>query len=243
MILSVQKAMHILRVLSDRKNRPVSLQEISRKTGYPKPTCVHILQTLCHDGYVIRQSHSEGYTLGPSLYHLTRYGPYEQELIALCRPVMRWMERKSGATVVLSVIRNKQKFIIAYADSEQNLLVEHPSIRTDDIYRTATGRAMLAWMEPREVQAIWEKYGAPPAGHWEAVTTLEELTEALRKLRKQQVIISKDGKNVGFACPLFRGEDCIGAIGLAWKGNAPEEKVPHILVRGTKELLRRLNYE
>ena len=243
MIQSVQKAMEILRVVSDGKNHPVPLMEIAQKTGYPKPTCAHLLETLCHDGYAERVSHAEGYRLGAAAYYLTRYGSFEQPLVSLCRPVMRWMERKTHATVILSVLRNRQKFIIAYADTEQNLLREHPSICMDDLYRTATGRAMLAWMEEEELRAIWEQHGPPPAGHWDAVRTFGELTEALKLLRRQAVICSEDGKNVGYACPLFCRSVCIGAIGIAQKSDLPAEKLLPILKKGTKEILRRLEYE
>lgn len=243
MIQSVQKAMKILAVLSDAQNTPVPLMTIAAKTGYPKPTCSHLLETLREEGYVVRVSHTEGYLLGPAVYQLTRFGPYEQELVALCRPVMRWMERKSHATVILSVIRNRQKFIIAYADKEQELLTEHSSIRTDDLYRTATGRAILAQMEPHEVKEIWEKAGPPPTGHWDGVTSLPQLTAALKQLRRQETVSSQDGKNVGFACPLFRGSACIGAVGLAWKGEPPTETLLPILKKGAKEINRRLRYE
>ena len=157
MIHSVEKAMKILAVISNAKNAPVTLMELSNQTGIPKPTCSHLLETLCHDGYARRVSHTEGYVLGPAVYHLTRYGRYEKELVTLCRPIMRWMEKKSHATVVLSVIQNHQKFIIDYADDEQNLFSEHPQIRTDEIYRTATGRAILSHMDRNEVRAIWGK--------------------------------------------------------------------------------------
>ena len=257
MILSVQKAMRILSVLSDGKNHPVPLMEIAAKTGYPKSTCAHILETLCRDGYVKRISHAEGYALGPALYHLTRYGRYEAELISLCRPVMRWMEKKSHATAVLSVIQSNQKFIIDYADQEQNLFLEHPTIRTDDIYRTATGRAILAYMDREQVKEIWEKYGGPPAGHWDEITSCESLIEALKTIRRQEIVISgameKEGERnaVGYACPIFRRSVCIGAVGIACKpiGSCQtidpqtEQMVCDILKKGTKEIMRRLSYE
>jgi DNA-binding IclR family transcriptional regulator len=78
---------------------------------------------------------------------------------------MRWMERKSHATVILSVIQSNRKFIIDYADTEQNFFFDHTTIRTDDIYRTATGRAILSHMDRGEIERIWEKYGKPPLGH------------------------------------------------------------------------------
>lgn len=256
MIHSVQKAMHILSVLSDAKNQPVPLMDIAERTGYPKPTCAHLLETLCHDGYAVRVSQTKGYILGPALYCLTRYGRYEEELVSLCRPVMRWMERNSHATVVLSVIQSHHKFIIDYADAEQNLFSEHPKIRTDDIYRTATGRAILAHSDRETVEEIWRKYDAPPKKHWSEVTSYETLSEALDRLRKQDVVVSgvENGvvkhRNVGLACPLFRGKVCVGAVGLAWKTEEETAFDPEteawlcgILKKGAREIRRLLSYE
>jgi len=249
MIQSVQKAMRILTILSDNKNGPLPLREIALRAGYPKPTCAHLLDALCTDGYAMRISHEAGYTLGPAVYNLTRYGRYEDEFITLCRPVMRWMERKTHATVILSEIRAGQKFIIDYLDNEQNLLREHPYIRTDDIYRTATGRAILAHMPRDEVRTIYEKYGSPPPNHWNEVNSWETLIAQLAILREQK-IITAGRSSVGYACPLLQRTVCIGAIGLAWKCSSgethpdeeTEEMLKSILLRGTKEIHRRLMY-
>ncbi len=257
MILSVQKAMRILTVLSDSKSRSVSLMEIAQKTGYPKPTCSHLLETLCHDGYAVRISHTDGYTLGPAIYCLTRHGRYEEDLITLCRPVMRWMEKSSRATVVLSVIQGSQKFIIDYADTEQNLLSEHSAIRTDDIYRTATGRAILAHMERDAVKEVYARYGAPPPEQWRNVPSFEVLLERLEVLRDQDIIFTgiENGivtqSSIGLGCPLFRKHTCIGAIGLAWKVDAIGQPLPseiestlcRVLKKGAQEIRRRIAYE
>lgn len=257
MIYSIQKAMNILDILSNEKNHPVPLIEIAERTGYPKPTCSHILETLCHDGYVKKISHSKGYTLGPSLYRLTRYGRYEKEFVTLCRPVIRWMERTSHATVVLSVIQSSQKFIIDYADSEQNLFSENSTIRADDIYRTATGKAILAYMDRDQVKDIWKKYGKPLEGHWDGITSFESLIEALEKIRRQEIIVSqaaeKEGEKnaIGYAYPLFQRKICIGAVGIAWKplhsgqtiDPKTEKQLCDILRKGAKEIMRRLSYE
>lgn len=257
MIYSIQKAMQILSILSEEKNHPVPLADIATKSGYPKPTCSHILETLCQDGYVVRISQSKGYTLGPALYYLTRYGRYKEEFVTLCRPVIRWMERKSHATVVLSVIQSSQKFIIDYADSEQNLFSKHSTIRADDIYRTATGRAILAYMDHDQIKDIWEKYGKPLAGHWDEITSFESLIEALEKIRLQEIVVSKATKKegeknaIGYAYPLFRRTTCIGAVGIAWKplhsgeitDPQTEKQLCDILRKGAKEIMRRLSYE
>ena len=130
MIHSVHKAMQILTVISDGKGEPVSVAEIAERTAFPKPTCAHLLATLREDGYVKKVSHTAGYVLGPSTHYLSRYGRYENEMISLARPVMRWMEQKTHATVVLAVIQNGHKYIIEHLDNEQNLFADHPTIKT-----------------------------------------------------------------------------------------------------------------
>lgn len=257
MINSVEKAMTILSLLSDAKNSPVRLAEIAERTGYPKPTCSHILDTLCRDGYVKHISRSAGYALGPSVYRLTRYGRYDAELVTLCRPVLRWLERKSHGTVVLSVIQSNRKFIIDYADGEQNLFLDRETIRTDDIYRTATGRAILAYMDRDRVKAVWDKYGKPPEGHWDSVTSYDSLLYALDEIRRHSVVVtdatdrSGDRDSVGYACPLFHRSRCIGAVGIAWKSADPKEYenrekaelLSSLVKKGAKEIMRRLSYE
>ena len=49
---SVEKTMIILRALSNCKNNPIRLAELSQITGINKSTTSHILKTLCDNGYV-----------------------------------------------------------------------------------------------------------------------------------------------------------------------------------------------
>ncbi len=255
MIYSVQKAMRILSVISDQKGEPLSLGRIAERTALPKPTCSHLLATLEQDGYVKRISHTLGYVLGPSTYYLSRYGRYENERIVLARPVMRWMERQTHATVVLSVIENHRKYIVEYMDNEQNLFRERSLIKEDDIYRTATGRAILAQMNRDEIKEVWKSNGPPPEGDWDEVKSYEELLDALSEVKRQSVVITKgskrkDSETRGFACPLFQRSACIGAVGLAWTRSDEseeelariEKKLCDVLLKGKKEIQRRLLY-
>ena len=256
MIRSVQKAMQILTVISDNKGKAVSLAEISAKTQIPKPTCSRLLETLLRDGYVRKISHFAGYVLGPSTHYLSRYGRYESEMISLIRPVMRWMEHKTGATVILAVIQNNQKYIIESMDNEQNLFEEHPMIRVDDIYRTATGRAILAQMNRDEVKSIWDSNGPPKKEDWDNIESYDDLIDALKKIQIQPIVITEANPNEkqltkGYACPIFQKSVCVGAIGIAWirtnesdvESQAIEESLCGILRKGTKEIQRRLSYQ
>ena len=253
MIESVRKAMKILSVISDAAGGALTLAEISERTGYPKPTCAHITKTLAEEGYVLRISHTVGYTLGPGAYYLTRYGRYEEKLISICRPVMRYMERKSGAAVILSVIKNSDKFIIDTYDTSQNMFKKRAQIRIDDIYRTATGRAILAEMSDEDAIAVYKKHGPPPRGHWDEVDGIESLLSELKNIRKQKIVITgrhgskNDRPALGIARAIFDKKHCVGAVGLAvWDegiGDEELEKLRAILIRGAAEIQRRLTFE
>lgn len=249
MIQSVQKAMQILSVISNGKNEPVTLAQIAQITGFPKPTCAHIVETLCQSGYIEHVSRSEGYRLGLAVYHLTRYGRYGEELIALCRPVLKWMESNSQAAALLTVIRNQQKFIIDYVDTGKHLFPEYQQVRTDDIYRTAGGRVILAHMDRDQLMDIYHKYGAPPQGVWEGVTSFDTLCRELERLRTQPVVAVRNSSAIGNACALMHGASCLGAVGLGWHvtPDAPataerHRKIERVLVEGTREIQRRLQY-
>lgn len=251
MIQSVAKAMRILAVIADGKAEPVPLGVIAAQSGYPKPTCAHIVDTLCEQGYVQRVSHAGGYRLGPALYHLTRYGRYEEELISVCHPVLRWMEHNTQATALLAVMENRQKFIIDYVDSSPRMFSEYQLIRRDALYRTATGRAILSRMDRVQLEEIYRQYGAPLEGEWAEVTDFDSLCREVEYLRMQKVVPVHQSLTSGCACALMQGEICIGAVGLGWwNGDLPQnelaalqQRMERVLRRGVKEIERRLSYQ
>ena len=209
------------------------------------------METLCADGYVQRVSHSEGYRLGPALYHLTRYGRYDEELISLCHPVLRWMERTAQATAILTVVQNRQKFIIDYVDTQYKMFPEYQQIRTDNLYHTATGRVILSRMDRRQVEEIYRQHGNPAAGEWDEVTSWESLCRELETLRMQPVVAIRNPGTAGCACALMRGTECLGAVGLAWLCEEGTEeaqsmrrsRIEQTLLRGVREIHRRLSYQ
>ncbi len=244
MIQSVKKAMAILSIISDGRGEPVKIKSISEKTGFPPPTASHILESLSSEGYVVRVSHTDGYILGPSLFHLTRFGRYDERLVALARPVLRSIEKKSGATVILSIIQSGYKFIIDYLDGEQNIFPERQRIITDDIYRTATGRVILSRMGMEERREIYGKYGVPSPSHWRGVDSFHSLSERLDRLACEDVVISGlDGgiavhDILGFASPIYKNAVCIGALGIAQRCTIGE-RVSEEAVRMLSELVLR----
>ncbi len=255
-IQSVKKTMNILSILSNNKNKPVSVSAISKITGFNKSTCMHILSTLMSDGYVKKVSHSQGYILGPSTYLLTRYGRYDEDFISICRPVIRWLFNKINCTIILATLQSNQKFVIDYIDEKGILTYGNSSkIFNDDIYRTATGRAMLAHSDRDVVENFYKKHGKPLSEHWSEVNSYESLCEELDKIKKTSVVktemVNPDKTiSIGYAQTLFKGISCIGSIGVAIKCQKDEYDeyvkrdtiIKKRLSQATNEINRRLAY-
>ena len=254
MITSVKKALGILSALADGENSPITVSTLAKTLDINRSTCSHIVKTLVACGYAQRVSHEDGYILGPEAYCLSRFGRYADEIVEVCQPVMNWLYKKTGCVVVLSVIANDEKYIIKSLDKEHKIFLKDESIRSDDIYRTATGRIILANMDEADVKNVYAKLGAPMENEWGGITSYEELTEQLNKITKTDIIVTthriEQEFNIGLGGAIFKGHKCLGAVGIAAK--IPETELEDFLQRknelietlkkGIAEINRRLSY-
>ena len=227
MIASIQKAINILTAVADNESTPTPLYKISEQTGINKPTCSRIIGTLVHEGFLVKISPSKGYVLGPGAYCLSRFGRYKSDLITVCRPIMQYLYNTLGHCVVLAVIEGGTKYVIDYID-DGSIFEQKQKIRKDDIYRTATGRAILRNMTDDELSEVWQKYGSPSQKEWKEIKSLDDLIE-YRKRNENSIITTctpygNGLLSLGYAVAITQGTKCVGAIGVAVKLKASEEK-------------------
>lgn len=254
MIKSVQKATMLLSILADQYEQPVSLAELSERSGLNKSTCSHIMSTLENEGFAVKISHTRGYVLGPAAYCLSRFGRYKNSFISVCRPIMQYLHRNSGYSVVLAVIEGDTKYIIDYID-DGTIFETKTKIRKDDIYRTATGRAILMNLSEEQRNAIFKKYGKPSQSEWPEILHLLDVSSYTQQkcddVFKSCIVTNEDNTvNLGYGTALFSGHSCVGAIGIAV--NIPcereksfgeeENKIIKLIERGAKEINRRLEW-
>ena len=254
LIASVEKALAVLSALANGEGTPITVSTLSKSVGINRSTCAHIVKTLVACGYAQRVSHKDGYILGPEAYCLSRFCTYANETVELCHPVLNWLYKKTGLAVVLAVIANGEKYIIKSLDKEHKVFLKDESIRSDDIYRTATGRILLANMNAEELKKIYAKFGAPKESEWSGIQKYDQLAEKLAKIAKREIVVTThrfgEEISVGFGGAIFKGYQCIGAVGLAamLSESEYEEFFKHknelieILKRGIAEINRRIRY-
>jgi DNA-binding IclR family transcriptional regulator len=85
------KSMNLLVCLAEA---PLSVLELSDRTGISKPTIYRILHTLDSGGFVVRDRENRKYILGPALIGLGRATRNSAELIRYARPTLMELSKK-----------------------------------------------------------------------------------------------------------------------------------------------------
>ena len=214
MIKSVKKALDILTILSDSGEAPISLSELAEKTSLNKSTCAHIVDTMCEELYVERVSRKEGYRLGPWSYMLSRYGSYYNSLSKLAYPILKWLHKQLDTAVFLSVVCNGRKYIIIHIDPENILPMSDGSIIQGNLETTATGRVLMAFMDPETLHYTLAKR----VNESKKKIMTPELEAELKRIRMRgysHCSIPAD-KHQSYAFKVMDGEKNIASLGILY---------------------------
>lgn len=246
MIKSVKKAMDILTILSANMDEPMSLGELAAQTGLNKSTCAHIVDTLCESFYVERVSRTKGYRLGPWAYMLSRYGSYQNTLVTIATPVLKWLQAKTNATVFISVICNGKKYIVYHIDKLGILAMSDGSIIQGRLEATATGMVLMTYMDTESLRHALtrrdEDDAMPPH-------LIGELQEKFKKIRSQGFayfpVPSEGHQSYGFS--ISDGSKVIAALGILYPDEMDTAEYRAEMLKNcrtaAREISRRLEFE
>ena len=247
MIKSVKKAMDILTFLSANAENPVTLGELAEQTGLNKSTCAHIVDTLCESLYVERVSRTKGYRLGPWAYMLSRYGRYQNTLVTIAIPVLKWLQTKTDATVFISVICNGKKYIGYHIDKAGILPMSDGSIIQGNLEATASGQLLMTHMDSESLRHALSRRSDEEG----PLQIPQELSEKFKKIRSQgyaycEVPSEESEPHQSYAFGVTDGTKVIAAIGILYPDsmNTPEYRSSVLKLGRTaaSEISRRLEF-
>lgn len=213
MVLVIVKALDILEYVARDPEKTYTLSEISQALGLNQATCSNILKTLVAKNYVEHVGRKVGYRLGPMAFNLTNNPAYNQNLILAARDVMEDLTAEVNETSLLGIIRNQKRFVLHLVNSDQDLQVRSKSER--NVYETATGRLLLAFMSAKEQEQFILSNGLPTPEVWKEASTREGLDLALRKIARDELAITYSVKHIiGLAVPIRKGDKVIAALSI-----------------------------
>lgn len=213
MIQVIERAIDILEFIALQGKEPVQLIKIAEHLNISQPTCANIVKTLVQRNYLENVSRKSGYVLGAGAYKLTGNLSYNQDIIAAAKPVMEELTRAVNETCLLGVLRNNKRLILHSVQSDQDLQVR---AKTEaDVFATASGRLLTAYLPDKELDNLIKAVGYPPATIWQGVQNEEGLSRVIKKIRKDAMAQTLSDKHIcGFAVPVYRKEQVIASLSV-----------------------------
>ncbi|GAB3988730.1 hypothetical protein GCM10028807_12020 [Spirosoma daeguense] len=213
MVLVIVKALDILEWVARDSERTYSLTEIAEGLQMNQATCVNILQTLVSKNYLEHLGRKKGYRLGPMAYNLTNNLAYSQNLVLAAKNAMETLTKQINETSVLGIIRNQKRFIVHLVNSDQDLQVRSHTER--NIYETASGRVLLAFMSPKERESLLQAIGLPRPDIWPEAATSDQFGHALADIQRQELAITHSPTHIiGLAVPIRKLERVVASLSV-----------------------------
>ncbi|MFF2028796.1 IclR family transcriptional regulator [Arthrobacter sp. NPDC058192] len=188
----------VLRYLGSQAG-PVGASVISRDVGLPRSTTYDLLQALMDDGFVVHLPEEQKYALGVSAQELGTGYARQVPLQRIGRYPLSKLVSRTRRTAHLAVMHGRDViYVIEERAPRQRPLVTDLGVRLP-AHLTASGRAMLAWMEPAQVAALYPDRDAFTSRLEDGPQTLPELQELLARVRKAEFSWEQDEITVGFS--------------------------------------------
>ena len=195
---TVAKAFRVLESLA-RSDGPRALGDVASDCDLTKSNAHRLLQTLTELRYVRQAPESRNYEATLRVWELGTGVFSRFDIRTAAAPYLRALQEESGESVHLSIFDNGDAVYIDKLDSQQAV---GAYIRVGDrvpAYCTATGRAMLAFLDERTIA--------------EAGRNLQRHTDLTISRPEELIAALNDVRQRGFA--LTRGEWRQGVVGVA----------------------------
>ncbi len=154
-VQSLERAFRILETMADAGGT-MGLSQLATRADLPLPTIHRFVRTLVDLGY-LRQEPSRQYALGPRLISL---GESSARLLGTwARPYLSDLVDSLGESANLAMLDGDQIVYIGQAQSRQSMRMFTEVGRRISPHCTAVGKALLALIDPAEVQALLGRTG------------------------------------------------------------------------------------
>jgi DNA-binding IclR family transcriptional regulator len=184
----------------------LALRDVSARLEAPKSSLLPLLRALTARGY-LAQGRAGEYRLGPGALDLGAAAPGQRELVAVARPALVDLVRRTGETVFLGTLSSDGASIVYVDRIESDHIIRYAGGVGDrrPLHATSSGKAILAFLSPEEREDILRSLSL--ARHTErTVTSLPALRASLEDIRHSGVCVTVDelvpGAS-GIAAPIF----------------------------------------
>jgi IclR family acetate operon transcriptional repressor len=242
-IQALDRAFLILDIIANSGGE-AKLTEIASAAGLNVSTCHHLISTLHNWGYVARGNNSRTYILGSRILHLSAACLRQVDLPRRAQIYIDRLNEQTGESVQLAIMQDTNLVNILRRDSRHAVRVDGGlGGKSNAAHATATGKAILAWLPPIELDRIVAAKGLTSFTP-RTITDFDKLTEELRLTRRNGFAIDREEFQPGVVCVGAAIRDHAGAVVGSISVSSPVfratkdyvEKIKMHLIAATNEL-------
>lgn len=184
---------------------PLSLAEMTRRTGLHRSTAHHLLQTLVGLGYLRQDADTRGYQLAAKPFQLVGRLWSTQQLAEVAQPYLEALTRATDEGSSLAAWTNGRVRIVAKREADAPVRVVQDVGGERPIYCTAVGKALAAWLPPTEMRAALARTRMERLTP-KTITTPKAFEAEMRRIRAAGYALDDEEQYVGLRCvamPVF----------------------------------------
>lgn len=217
LIGSAQRALRVLEVVAAAGDG-ITAKAVARRAGFKLSTTYHLLNTLVHEGYLIRLRHERGFGLGYKLAGLYQKLCAELDVDQKLRDELNVLHMRAGAAAYYTVLRDTDFVVAAVADSSRFPRAEPLDFGFHEAaHATAFGKVLLAALPAKQRREYLAAAGMPRLTERTQVRR-QDLDRELEQVRQAGMALDIGEFQPGLACvsaPVVTGDGVVGAIAFS----------------------------
>lgn len=151
---SFSKFMRVLDVIASSVETAWTVNELSARLGYPRPTIYRIVDALLAEQLIVQQRNGQTFGLGPRLVSLASRALESSDIRQLCKDHLFDLKAHTQETVHLAVPDRSEMTYIDKLESPKAVRMNSRLGSRVTMYSSSVGKAYLAQLEPDARDAI-----------------------------------------------------------------------------------------
>jgi DNA-binding IclR family transcriptional regulator len=160
-----------------------------------------MLVTLKYHGYIIQNQKTSKYRLGHKLFIIGNKVQNTFDLLNIVTPFLQDLSKKTNEGINFSILEHRETVCLSKIESPETLRTDIKIGTKIPAHCTAVGKAILAFLPEEQFTILYrnenDRLNTPTIN---SISSVIELKECLKKIRKNRYAIDKEEYQIGINC-------------------------------------------